>query len=48
MNENVIKPRNQVIKSDQSYFGQKDPFFKDSLERKKAINISNQRKAGEL
>lgn len=34
MNRNVVKPRNQVIKSDQNYFGQKDSFFKESLERK--------------
>lgn len=39
---------NQVIKPDQNYFGQKDSFFEESLERKQnqTINISNQRKDG--
>lgn len=35
MNKNVIKPINQVIKSDQNCFGQKDSFSKESLESKK-------------
>lgn len=37
MNKNVTKPRNQIIKSDQNYFGQKDSFFKERLERKKLL-----------
>lgn len=47
MNKNVIKPRNRVIKSDQNCFGQKGSFFRE-FGKKKAINISNQRKNGEF
>lgn len=47
MNKSVInKPRNQVIKTNQSYPGQQDLFSKWVGKEKK--NISNEMKDGEL